>query len=180
MAGLPLTLTEHAHARWIDQQKADKLNFIKDVCYWLRLSLVASTLQIILFTSVAIMALSEDHDLEDWLPLACGFRVTAVMFSEIPFVYGKTMWFSICIQYRLPSHAIEFGSTMSLVQQFVLIWVIEPTMIQVWRAHQAEEPLLGQSTGALLATFGFVTAIVAMRKMAQRSRFLTELVVCLE
>ncbi|KAJ0168118.1 putative E3 ubiquitin-protein ligase ARI9 [Colletotrichum tanaceti] len=180
MAGLPLNMTEQAHARWVNQQKADKLNFIKDVSYWLKLSLVASTLQIILFVSVAIMAPSEDHGLEDWLTLARGFRITAVMFYEIPFVYGKTMWFSICLQHRLSSHAIEFGSTMSLVQQFVLIWVVEPTMIQVWRAHQAEEPLLGQSTGALLATFVFVTAIVAMRKMVQRLRFLSELAVSLE
>ncbi|KAK2019923.1 hypothetical protein LZ32DRAFT_597516 [Colletotrichum eremochloae] len=121
------------------------------------------------------MAPAEGHTLEDWLSFVRGLRTTAVLFYELLFMFRKTQWISICPRHRLPSHATEFGSTISLLQQLILIGTIEPQMIQLWHAHQLEELLLGQSTGILLTAFVTVTAVFAVRKLVVRFIFPVDL-----
>ncbi|GJC80227.1 hypothetical protein ColLi_03065 [Colletotrichum liriopes] len=163
------------HGRRIDQHEVEDYKFLLDVCYWFDFALVITTLHIAFFVTFAVMAPPEGRGLEDWLGLVRGFRVMAVIFYELPFVFRKTQWISICHRHRLPSYAIEFGSTMGVVQHLILIWAIEPMMIKLWRIHQLEEPLLGQSTGILLTTFVIVTAVVALRKMVERFVLLADL-----
>ncbi|KAK2030735.1 hypothetical protein LX32DRAFT_314989 [Colletotrichum zoysiae] len=168
------------HARWIDQQKARDFKFILDVCCWFDLAFVFTVLQLAFFVAFALMPPPEGHALEDWLSLVRGLRTTAVLSYELPFIFRKTRWISICRRHRLPSNMSDFGSTMSLVEQLILIGTIEPQVIQLWHAHQLEEPLLGQSTGVLLTAFVVATAIFAVRKMVVRFVFLVDLAVYLK
>ncbi|KAK1600703.1 uncharacterized protein LY79DRAFT_501107, partial [Colletotrichum navitas] len=117
-------------ARWIDQKKARDFRFMLDVCCWLDLALIFIILQIAFFVAFALMPPPEGHALEDWLSLIRGLRTTAILFYELPFIFRKTQWISICRRHRLPSNTTEFGSIMSLVQQLILIGIIEPQMIQ--------------------------------------------------
>ncbi|KDN65869.1 putative IBR domain-containing protein [Colletotrichum sublineola] len=127
-----------SHVRQIDRQKAEDFRFILDVCCWFHIALIFTVLQIIFFVAFAVMAPAEGHALEDWLSFVRGLRTTAVLFYELLFMFRKTQWISICPRHRLPSHATEFGSTISLLQQLILIGTIEPEMIQLWHAHQLE------------------------------------------
>ncbi|KZL81307.1 ibr domain-containing protein [Colletotrichum incanum] len=163
------------HGHRINQHNVKDYKFVLDTCCWFDFALVVTALHIVFFVAFAVMAPPEGRYLEDWLGLVRGFRVMAVLFYELPFVFRKTQWISICHRHRLPSHATEFGSTMGMVQHLILIWAIEPMMIKLWRIHQLEEPLLGQSTGILLTTFVVVTAVVALRKLVARFALLADL-----
>ncbi|GKT48047.1 uncharacterized protein ColSpa_08228 [Colletotrichum spaethianum] len=182
MIGQRRAVSQHTQANYAhrtDQQKAKDFQFIKDICSWFGIALLAMAIHIMFLIAFAVTAPLEDGELEDWISLARGFRVMAVLFDEIPFVFKKAQWIPICHRYCLPSYATEFGSTMRMVQHLILIWVIEPQIIQLWRFHQLEEPLLGQSTGVLLTTFVVVTAVVALRKLVERSGLIADLKVSL-
>ncbi|OHE99579.1 hypothetical protein CORC01_05157 [Colletotrichum orchidophilum] len=63
-------------------------------------------------------------------------------------------------------HAL--GSVSYILQQ-ILLAVCERKLVWLWREHQIEKALLGQSTGVVLATiiagFTFIVAIEAYHKM---------------
>ncbi|KAK1988783.1 hypothetical protein LZ30DRAFT_818143 [Colletotrichum cereale] len=166
---------EAGHARQINQQKTRDFRLILDVCCWFDIATAFTVFQIMFFVAFAVMAPPEGHALEDWLGLVRGLRTTAVLFYELPFVFRKTQWISICHRHRLPSYTTEFGSTMGLVQQLILLGTIEPRLVKLWHAHQLEELLLGQSTGILLTAFVIFTTVVAVRKLAIRFVILIDL-----
>ncbi|KAK2056774.1 hypothetical protein LY76DRAFT_129636 [Colletotrichum caudatum] len=114
------------HARRIDQQKAQEFKFILDVCFWFDLAFVFTVLQLAFFVAFALIPPPEGHAFEDWLRLVRGLRTTAVLSYELPFIFRKTQWIPICHRHHLPSNMAEFGSTMSLVEQLILIGTIEP------------------------------------------------------